>query len=90
MKVIFDFRSRCHLKSRLRKDALDAQARAGDGMHAPRLLAAARQGHIDGALGEVLFQRRLLEADPMHLERSLDRRLRIVDSLTGGGTLGGR
>ncbi len=34
--------------------------------------------------------RRLLEANPMHLERGLDRRLGIVDSLARGGTLGGR
>ncbi len=53
MKVILDLRSRGHLESGLREDPLDAQARARHGMHAAGLLTAARQGHIDGALGEL-------------------------------------
>ncbi len=89
MKVILDFGSRDHLESGLGKDALDPQARARHRMHAARLLTAARQRHIDGALGKLPRHRRLLEADPMHLERGLDRRLRIVDALARGRTLGG-
>ena len=56
MEVVLDFRSRGHLESRLGKDPLDAQARARHGMHAARLLAAPGQGHIDGALGELLLR----------------------------------
>src|SRR5271170_6225311 len=59
-------------------------------MHAARVLAASRQGYIDSAPGEVLLELCLLEANPMHLERRLDRGLRIVYELARGWTFGGR
>src|SRR5277367_6478180 len=59
-------------------------------MQAARLLSAARQGDIDGALGQILLELSLLEADAMHFQRGLDRRLRIVDALARRGALGSR
>ncbi len=90
MEVVLDLRPRGYLESGLREDALDAQPRPGDGMNAAGFLAAPRQGHIDGAPGEVLLEPSLLEADSMHFQGCLDRRLRIVDALARRGTLGRR
>src|SRR5580658_1113980 len=59
-------------------------------MQAALLLSAARQGHIDGALGQILLELSLLEADSMHFQRGLDRGLGIVDALARRGALGSR
>ena len=90
MKVVLDFRPRGHLESRLAEDVLDAQSRARHRMQAAGFLPAARQGHIEGALGEFLLELRLLQADAVHLQRRLNRRLGVVDSLARRGTFGGR
>src|ERR1700761_151831 len=81
VEVVLDLGTRRYLESGLRENALDPQPRAGDRMQAARLLAAARQGHIDFPLGEFRGHRRLLEADAVHLERRLDRGLGLVDPL---------
>ena len=58
-------------------------------MQAARLLAAARQGDIDGALGELALERLLFQRTRRTSSAALDRGLGVVDSLARGGTLGG-
>ncbi len=87
MKVVLDLRARGHLESRLGEDPLDAQPRSRDGMQAAGFLTAARQGHIEGALRQLQGQCRLLQADATHLQRRLNRGLRIVDPLARGRPL---
>ena len=90
MKIILDFRTGGDLKSRLHEDPLDSQARASHRVQAARLLAAARQSHIDGARGKLGAQRLPLQAFAARLQGLVNRGLRFVDLLSGGRPLGGR
>jgi len=61
MEVVLDLRAGRDLKSGLHEYALDAQARARDGMNAARLLSATRQRDVDRALGKFRVERGRLE-----------------------------